>query len=318
MKYIKILSSNIKKEIKYQIYSGVFILMIITLLIFSGLNLYNQKKLIIQNYNLFVHTLNEIKKSGINVEKVLMEPLTVEENNGISKINNVLKLDYNNVALAVYDLKNPGRIITNTLKYLSFIFYSFFFSVYGIYIGIYDTKYKTIKIKAVQNNWMNILLSKQITMYILSFLIIFIVVFLSIIISFIFYNTFSLDIPINDFKLLIQPWDTNIILQFILSLFLSFIFTTFGFYLGILFRGIMYPMLILVLYNFIFPIFGKYDLRNLISILGHKVFDFYGNFVLFKPEMVSLNLSIILLFIYIFISTLFTYTIVKIQSKYID
>ncbi|AEX86487.1 hypothetical protein Marpi_2112 [Marinitoga piezophila KA3] len=318
MQYIKILLSNIGKEVKYQIYSGVFILMIITLLIFSGLNLYNQKKLIIQNYNLFIHTLNETKKMGMDVEEILKKPLKIEEKNGVKKINNPLKFDYENVALAIYDLKNPNRVITNTLKYLSFIFYSFFFGVYGVYIATYDIKYKTLKIKAVQNNWMHILLSKQLSMYILSFLMIIIVLFLSSIIGFIFYNSLFFDIPVNEFKLSVQPSDTNIILQFVLSVFLSFIFTTFGFYLGLLFRGVIYPILILVLYNFIFPTFGKYDLKNLISILGHKVFDFYGNFILFKPEKISLNVSIILLVTYIIISTLFTYIIVKNQSKYID
>ncbi|MDI6604471.1 MAG: hypothetical protein QME35_04955 [Thermoanaerobacteraceae bacterium] len=317
MQYIKNILNSTKKELKYQFYSNVFFIMLLTMFLFSVLNLYNQMTNVKNNYNLFLHTQTEEKKIGNNIEKELNSPVDIKKENGLEIINNPLKFDYDNVALSIYDLKKPDRIITNTLKYLSFFFYSFFFTIYGIYISTYDIKFKTIKVKAVQRNWNQILFSKQLSIFVSSFIIILIVLLLSNIVGSLFYYILSHQIPVNDFKLSVLPSDTNVVLQFILSISISFIFSTIGFYLGLIFRGFMYPAVIFIVYDFILPVIGKYDLRNLISVLGHKVFDFYGNFILFKPIEVPTNIVIIILTSFVILSTIFIYIITEKQSKYI-
>lgn len=317
MKYIKDMLNSTKKELKYQLYSKVFLITFLVIFLFAVFNLYSQMMYVKANYNLFLRSMEKYKELGIDITEALNSPAVVEKKNGLEMVDNFLRYDYDNVALSIYDLGKADRVITNTLKWLSFLVFPFIFAIYGIYVATYDIKYKTIKIKAIQKRYSQILFSKQLSMYVSSVMIISIVLLLSNIASFLFYNMVSYAIPVDNFELTTFPSDTNVMLQLILSIGITFIFITIGFYLGIIFKGFAYPAMIFTVYNFIVPNLGKYDLKNLISILGHKVFDFYGNFILFKPINVPLNMVIIILVSFVGLSTIFTYLIAERQSKYV-
>ncbi|MGG5251951.1 ABC transporter permease, partial [Neobacillus sp. SM06] len=140
---------------------------------------------------------------------------------------------------------------------------------------------------------------------------------LSYLSSFIFYFLIKMDIPINEFKIESLPKDHNVFVQYLLALLVCFIFATIGFYIGILFKGFIVPSLIFVIYDFIIPIMGKLDPRNLISILGHKVFNFQGRMKLFEPIDLPIPFVFLLLLTFMVFCSVIAYVISAKQNKYV-
>ncbi|MEC0275313.1 hypothetical protein [Peribacillus frigoritolerans] len=316
MEYIKELSNNTLKELKFQHYSKILIILFISISLFSIWNLYSQKLTAEYNYKLYLQSVDKYANTDESLKEALNSPIDVqslegEDNTNGEIVSNIVRYDYESVASSVNNLKME-RIGSITLEWLTFVFFPFFFGMFGIYIGTYDLKYKTIKIKAVQQNFFLLLFSKQLSMYLSAIIILSSSLLVSYVTGSIFLKMLSDRIPFSEFQLNIQTPDDNMFLQFLLSLSVAIIYSTLGFYLGLLFKGIIGPTILLISYNFILPVFGEYDLRNLIAVLAHKIFSFTGNFKLFEPKDVSTTLVFSLLF---FIGTIFTIFIYKISEK---
>jgi hypothetical protein len=312
--------NNMKREMKYLYFSKILLITLIATIAFSGWNLFLQMKQTQDQYDLYLRTEAEFKKDGIDIEEALRTPANVEmqQSSGsqVAQIDNVLRYDYDNLAYSLY-LMNPNHVVSQTLEWMTFMFFPFIFAMFGIYLATYDRKFRTIKIRAVQTGWKTNLLSKQLSMYISSTLIVSISLLTSYIIGMILYQFVVQDIPANEFKLEAIPESHNIFLQYFLSLFICFIFSTLGFYLGTVLKGFMAPTLIFVVYNFIIPILGKFDIRNMLAVLGHKVFDFKGRVQLFIPTEMSLSVVFISLVVLVVLSTAITYFVSEKQTKYV-
>lgn len=272
-------------------------------------------------YNLYLRTEAEYKKDGIDIEKSLNSPVKIEEHIGgngdkSEVIENILRYDYENLAYSIYMIK-PGQVLSTSLEWVSFIFFPIIFMIYGVYLATYDRKYKTLKMKSIQYNWKHFILSKQLSMYLSAFLMLTISILASYVAGRIFYTIISKEIPIEKFQSIKSPPDKNIFIQCIIVLFIVIIFSTIGFCLGVICKGILIPTLVFVVYNFSLPILGEYDIRNMIAVLGHKAFNFLGNFKLFSPSDMSTGIATLLLISFILLLTLITYSIFGRQSKYI-
>lgn len=320
MKYTKNLLNNIIKVLKYQYYSRLILIAFSALTIFSVFNLYAQMSQTKDLYSTYLNTVKHYETEGMDVQKALnsspdIQVTTEEDGTIVTEVNNVILYDYNNVAHSIFIMK-PDKIVTQTLEWMSFVFYPFIFTVYGIYMATYDLKYKTIKLRAVQDEWKDILLSKLLSSFLATIIMITASLVVSYLFGLVFYKMIDNSIPINEFKFVLQT-EHNVILQFLLSIFICLFFLMIGFYLGLIFKGFMVPTIIFVIYNFIVPVLGKYDIRNIISILGHKVFDFAGRFQLFIPTKMSIGAVSMFLSCFIIITTLAVYLISKKQNKYI-
>ncbi|MGG5255366.1 ABC transporter permease, partial [Neobacillus sp. SM06] len=175
MIFTQIMRSNIKKELTYQYFSRVLLLTFIVILFFSLWNLYLQMKEAQDYYSQFLKTRAEFVSDGISIEEALKQKSNVQlkKTNGgeVATIDNVLRYDYDNVVTSIY-ISQPKKSITLTLEWMTFLFFPFIFTMYGIYVGTYDFRYKTIKIRSVQDKWKHILLSKQLSIYITTLVIV--------------------------------------------------------------------------------------------------------------------------------------------------
>lgn len=321
MIFMQNILNNLKKELMYQYFSRIFF--IITLLISALMiwSLFMQTTQTKDKYNLYLRTEAEYKKDGIDIEKALKSPMKIDENtesNGDKSevIENILRYDYESLSYSIYAIK-PNQILSTSLEWVSFIFLPMIFMIYGIYIATYDRKYKTLKIKSIQYNWKHLIISKQLSMYISGFIMLTISFLSSYIVGRIFYIMITKEIPVEQFQPAKIPSDKNIFIQCGMIFFIVIIFSTLGFCLGVLFKGILIPTLIFVLYNFAIPILGVYDIRNMIAVLGHQVFNFLGNFKLFIPSDMPIGIASLLLISFVLLLTLITYVVFGKQSKYI-
>lgn len=93
----------------------------------------------------------------------------------------------------------------------------------------------------------------------------------------------SNNIPIQNFTINLFNYETNVILQLILSLLVLIFYIVLGFSIGFLCKNMVIPTIGLLGYGLLIPILGAYDFRNIISFFANKVFTFTARFEMFQP-----------------------------------
>lgn len=318
---IKNIYNIFKKELAYQSYSKMLFILFIPLLLISSGYIYFQYKNTVSSYQLFKKTEAEYESLGIDIKQALGSPVKVKEGELKSKdgdgeiVENILRYDYEQFVLSLHHLQ-PKQSVIITMEWMGFIVFPLAFTLYAIYISSYDMRFKTVKVKAVKHDWKSVLLAKQCSVYMVMLAAMAAVLCTAYMSSFIFYSLASRVIPVDQFLISALP-KANILLQFIVVLTVSFIFATIGFYLGVLFRSFITPALLYIIYSLLVPALGKFDLKNLLSNLGHAVFNFNGNFRLFTPVKVDMFPIIIILATSIGLLSAVTYYMAHRQSKYV-
>ncbi|MEJ8548200.1 hypothetical protein [Brevibacillus borstelensis] len=315
MKNTNSIFNSVSTELKYQVYSHVLTVVLIISIALSIVNLYGLMKKADSSYTLYLKTYAGYEQQGMDVEEMLKAPLSVDKTGHLEMIDNPIRYNYEETASALRLLKSEN-IMTQTLEWMSFIFFPLIFALYGIYISAYDYKYRTIKAKIVRTRWDKLLTAKLLSLYLSGLFIILCTLAVSYAASFWFYQQVVEHIPVEQFSHAELPPAKNVVPQFLLSIGASFLFATIGFILGLLFRGFAVPMIIFFVYDLIVPVLGAYDIRNLIAVIAHELFDFKGRFQLFTPLPVPSFAAIALLFVAFIISLAGSYLLFLRQGKY--
>ncbi|MGQ8870721.1 hypothetical protein [Paenibacillus sp. TSA_86.1] len=312
-----VILNRTKKELKYQWYSRIIWITMIISVFISLLNIYGLKSKAESSYDLYVRTYNLYKEEGMNVDKMLDMPINISGTGTEQEVvDNPVRLRLEEAVTSINHL-TINSIVTNTLEWMTFVFFPLIFAIYSIFIASYDYKYKTVSIKATLTAPSQLITSKILSIF-LGVLVIFIITLISSLITgFFFYNQIISGIEeqtLTRFDNAILP--NNLTLQILFSLLVSLIFASIGFFMGILFKSALLPVILFFVYDFIIPVLGKYDLRNLISAIAHDIFEFKGRFQLFKPTPVSEVTSFIILIIVFALSIFLSYASFNKQSKY--
>lgn len=318
---IKNIYNIFKKELAFQSYSKMLVMLLLPLLFISSGYIYVHYKNTIDSYQQFKKTEDEYKELGIDIKQALASPVKVKEGELKSEdgdgeiVENILRFDYENFVLSLHHLE-PKQSVIMTLELMGFIIFPLAFTLYAIYISSYDIRFKTVKVKAVSHDWKSVLLAKQCSVYMVMAAAVIAVVCTAYVSSFVFYSLASRAIPVGEFT---KPAvsKSNIPLQLVVVLAVSFIFSTVGFYLGVLFRSFITPALLYIVYSLLIPALGRFDLKNLLSNLGHAVFSFSGGFKLFTPVKVDMIPVVIILAASIGLLSAVTYYMAHRQSKYV-
>ncbi|MGO4529485.1 hypothetical protein AB4Z30_10425 [Paenibacillus sp. 2TAF8] len=311
-----VILNRTKKEIKYQWYSRIIWITMIISISISLLNIYGLKSKAASSYDLYVRTYNLYKEEGMDVDKMLDMPINISGTGSEQVVDNPVRLRLEEAATSINHL-TINSIVTNTLEWMTFVFFPLIFAIYSIFIASYDYKYKTVSIKATLMAPSQLITSKILSIF-LGVLVVFVVtLFSSLITGVIFHNQVISGIAeqtLTRFDNAIVP--NNLTLQILFSLLVSLIFASIGFFMGILFKSALLPVILFFVYDFIIPVLGRYDVRNLISVIAHDIFEFKGRFQLFKPTPVSEVTSFIILIIVFALSIFLSYASFNKQSKY--
>ncbi|WP_226568005.1 hypothetical protein [Bacillus stratosphericus] len=194
--------------------------------------------------------------------------------------------------------------------------YPLAFGLYAIYLTTYDIKHKTMKMKAVQYQWNDVLFSKQLSLYVIILFFIPIICFISYMASHLFYSVISHNISVQLFTYQDRT-EHSILLQLMFVVCISWLFSTIVFYLGSLCRSFILSVVIYMVYFLLIPNLGVFDLKNMIANLALHLFSFKGNYQLFVPIPISVTAILICISLLIILLSILTYTVVKRQSKYV-
>ncbi|ANY65479.1 hypothetical protein BBD42_02610 [Paenibacillus sp. BIHB 4019] len=287
-----------KDELKYQIYSKTLLLIFIITIGLSTLNLFGLVSKAEGTYDVYVKTYNEFKDAGIDVEAMLKSPINrdIKQNGSdrLTKVDNPVRFQFEEAGAASQLLKGTN-IITNTLEWLDFVFFPIIFTLLGIHFVSYDYKYKTYKLKVIKAKWNKLFAGKLFALFTCTFFIFIFTLIASYMIGLYFHSQVVNRIPIEQFSSLPQIENNKFIIQLVFSLFICIFFSLIGFLMGILFKSFILPTIIFLVFNLLLPVLGKYDIRNMIAIISHEIFEFKGRFILFMPAYIPLYQSIMLL-----------------------
>lgn len=316
MNSIQNILSSSKNEIRYQWYSKILLITIIITVAVSLLNIYGLKTKAESSYDLYQRTYNLYKDEGVDVEYMLTQPINVIENEDSQTIDNPVRYRFEEAVKSIQLLENKS-LITQTLEWMTFVFFPLIFAVFAIYLTTYDYKYQTIKIKAIFSSSSKLLLSKLISICFGVLVIFLTTIIVSYLVGIVFYNDILSSVSNSQFTL-----DTNylaksnVFIQLLFSFLTCFLFAMIGVFLGVLFKSALVPVIIFFVCDLILPILTKYDIRNIISVIAHTIFDFEGRFQLFKPTKLPLGFAYLFISIFLFVVVLFSFYIFKRQSKY--
>ncbi|WAA12524.1 hypothetical protein [Fervidibacillus halotolerans] len=304
-----------KVELSYQLQSKLLLLITILFLILSIINYHSLYQYAVNNYQLFQKTEQEMRDQGVDIEEELQKTPRISNDGNVETIENVLAYDFKNVQTSIKAF-HANQVLNNTFGWLSLVFFPFIFSIYGIVVATYDYQYKTLKQKLVHSTFKSIFMSKIFSTLLFSIVNMFILTIASFIIHRIFFDKLKKNIPINEFVVENVGEDSNQLKIILFAFFVTFLFSMLGLSIGFIVKSALLPSVIIISINFLLPIQGKYDLRNLLANFGHELFTFNPNFVLFQPVSVPLFQAGAIIITFIIGLVIISYVIASKQSKY--
>lgn len=321
---MKRLLALVKNEILYLYYSKTLVYVSLILLVITMFNVYASLEAVRNGFERYELTKQEYIKDGLNVDEELKKELNVvekkREDGVIDKtIDNPLRYDYEEVGRLINTIE-PKRFIVNILEMVTFLIGPFIFSFFGLAVSTYEFKNRTIKIKAIQKPWSLDVVAKQVACLLsVASIIICLILLLRLINEGVYYYVHNYFPNFAQFNIIEdQKPITNFPIKMIVSIIVCYFFSSLGFTLGLMFRKATIPLVLLALYNFLVPVMGKYDIKNIVSVIAHKYFEFSGNFQMFVPVDVKFSVALsyvtLLLMVLIMLNLVFS---VK-QSKYIS
>lgn len=309
------------KEMKYQYYSKVVIIFVVSIIISGIFFMVTNILRLNYHYNMFIRTYEYEESNGENIEELLKEEYSYntyidDEENTIEEITNPLRFDYENLLHSIH-LITPTQSIIQVIEFLTLILIPIASTIFALYISTYDYKYKTVKVVSVNNNWTKKCFSKLISLFTTNIISISSSVIVTFIVANILYIKTAKNIPISDFEIPQYYSNVNLIVKISIAYLCSIIFSCIGLIMGMLFKRMIIPIILFFIYYTCIPMMGKYDFKNIIYNLSNKVFDFYGSIGI--PNYIEISVTICILYVIgIILSSIIAIILIsKKQSKYV-
>lgn len=314
----------LKNEVLYLLYSKIIFIFFVALMGVLLLNAYGTVHALKSAAKHFESTKQYYIKQGEDIEQVLKQDLNVKQEQDIgggivTYVDNPLRYDFEEVSRILSQLR-PKNLSISILEMLTFLFGPFIFGLLGILLSTYDFRYKTVKVKSLKQSWRRNILIKQIV-NVASVAVFVVGLFLvsRVLSEAIFAYAKSTVSNVNQYPL---PEDavlqSSVFTKLLVSIFIGVLFSIIGFSFGLVFKSATPPMVILAVYHFFVPSLGKYDLKNLVSVTGHRFFEFNSDlFCLFQPVKVNSIIAIGILLLIVASLGFTNLVIARKQSKYV-
>jgi len=319
--YIKRIFNIMKQDFEYLYKSKVLFALIISIFFVLAVYQYANISTLKNSYKEFNDMVNTYKENNIDIEKKLKEPLKIERKQssaglGIST-NNPIAYSRQKVLESIYTI-GPSYSAQSFLGVWTLLLGPLIFGIFGVYLVMYDYRFRTIKLRAIDNNWFEIIIAKQLLLLILTIIMTILASIIFFLFSLFTYNNIIDGIKGIDLNMLANiKSNSNFFSKLGTSLLLINVFAFFSMFLSIISRMIVLPIIVIFSYLFIIPSLGRYDYKNLVLKMASSTFDRFGSFNYALSGDVNLTLCyliISLLFLFLFIINI---GISKKQSNYV-
>jgi hypothetical protein len=263
-----------EQEIRYGVNSKLYYSMTVFLIVLFGVTLFLNYSSVMDTYNDYQSTIDYYEKNDLDIEADLKSGYEIEENQKGGMIKNPIAYHKENVGRYLY-AASPNYTLSQLFE-SSILYFPVVFGILGLLIATNDYKYKTIKLKTVRMNKFTFGLNKQLSIAVSSFFILLFGLIAAFIAGWVMYSILSNKIPTDEFQFAGSLTEASIIMKFLFAYILAVIFAELGYTLGILFKNVYAGMIAIIVYIFILPNLGLFDLKNAIYYFANHVFEFYG------------------------------------------
>ncbi|KAB3537734.1 hypothetical protein F8154_02690 [Alkaliphilus pronyensis] len=302
------MNKHINQELLYGVYSKSFLIITIILITLFSVIIFMNYNAVIDKYHDYTWTLMSFEGNETAIEKALAGEFHVEKQGNITHVKNPLL--YHKVMTERYMYTASPEYMHLQLLESSIVFNPIVFGLLGLIFATYDKKFKTIKIKTVRISKKNFSIIKQISLAISSLLIFISALAISYIIAVgVYYRLLNI-VPLSNFVTDVSLVNiSSIFTKLIFAYIIALLFVQIGYILGVIFKNRIVGIMALMLYVYILPAFGKYDLYNSIKLVSLRVFDFYGVVRISQITETTLFNAIIIIMT-VFLITIITSTII--------
>ena len=260
------------------------ILFVVLFCIFGFLSLYTvlNMNVVQQNYTQYMQSREHIQQLHGNVDEELKKPETtsmkvLDDGITIRLSNNPIKRTYNNLLLSI-KFFTPEYLGQGVLEFLTAFLGPLIWGITSVFFNNYDYKYKTIKLKAIENKWYKTIIYRQLVLICLITITTIMVYLIFSIVGNITYKIALQNITnINIESIARITSKTSIFTKIITSIFIQSFYALIASLLIIIFKKSIYPTIVFLVYFFVIPNLGILDIKNLSLNIISKAFDFYGS-----------------------------------------
>lgn len=235
-------------------------------------------------------------EDGEDINDYLKEDYSIQNNDDYVTVENDIKyyyLKFHSDLAAMSNVNSINQVLSSSM----FVVFPIILSIYTILNGYLDLKYGVFKIKALRQAMYKVILSK-----LLSILIVSLIALVFLCVSFAvfqlgFQNIIRPDPSINiDYTVISE---INFLGRAPIQLLAMFVIIgvniTFFFFLTLVSKSIVAPLFVLLVYNLLIPVLGRFDVKQNLLLLYNEIF--YKNSSIFTSLEINQSFSLFNLFV---------------------
>lgn len=292
---------SLRTEIRYQVWGKTLLWVVAVVLIGLGIALTGATSNTGATHERFVSTLAQAEANGVSLADALAHPANTRVQDGQTLIDNPLRFDYEQ-AQSARNAFEPANMVGTGLEMITFVLFPVLFFVYGSVIAVNDAKRRILKQRVTLEGRWPVLTAKATALVGVALACVLLCAGLSLIASPLIQALF-IPPPAGEFPSGVMPGaGAGALGQIAFSAATATAFGLLGFFVGVATRAVLIPALAAVALLMVAPFAGAYDPRNILSMAGQHVFNFWGGFTprpLFQvdPALGSMALVIALFII---------------------
>lgn len=281
-----------KYEVLEQHYAKLIYWVVVALVAFTFFVSWSQSNLIKTDSDSFVQIQRSYKNAGIDTKQALNKKYTVQSKGNQVSISNDLKYTYVKVQNDIAAMQ-PQNGINQILGSSMFIIFPLIMMIYAISTAYFDLNNRTLKVKVTHSGIQPIVIAKLFGLFLSAFITLTILCVAFEFFQFGFRSLESIptDVPINYTMINGTSYLSSAPIQFLSTLVLACLMITISYYLTLLIRSSILPMIMVGVYYLLIPTLGRFDYKQNIILLYSKLFR--GTAVTYTPAPVGGSFSFI-------------------------
>ncbi|SHG16328.1 hypothetical protein [Ornithinibacillus halophilus] len=303
-----------KQEIDYGIASKNYVYMIGFLCVLFGVTLFLNYSSVQETHENYLATIDYYEKNGLDVEADLESSYDVEEFDGGGIIENPIA--FHRQMLSQYIFAASPEYTLSQLLESSVLYFPIVFGVWGLILATNDIRFRTIKLKTVRMSKKTFVLTKYLSIAFSSLLFMLAAISISFVVGWIMFQILSNNVPISEYKGESLPSSTGIFNKMLFGYILALVFAVIGYTFGTVFKNMYIGMVAIIVYMFLLPNLGSFDLKNAIYYFANQLFDFYGVVNVEPPVETNFVISILVVLVLFIIAYFINLIIVQKRSSF--
>lgn len=189
---------------------------------------------------------------------------------------------------------------------MALLFLPICFGVYAAFIGISDTKFKTVKMHLLISMYRPYFLGKIGSLFVITIFSVIWMAILSVVVQFIINFLFHIEVEASVSFLHLLP------VQLLYEIMIVFVVGLLTFLLTVLLKSHVFSILILMIYMLLVPNLGGLDLKNIMLVSATKIFNTSASSLeMIEGSHINLAISYFFMVLFLIIFTGFVYLLGK-------